>query len=312
VRLVIERRADWVGWLALVCVYVVWGSTYLAIRVMVGSVPPLAGAAVRYLLAGVLLAVIVLARGGWAALRMSRAELGTSALVGVLMPAMGNGLVTVAEVHVSSGLAALLVASVPLFVLLIGMALGRRPSVLVAVGIVIGFLGLAGLLLADPGASPGVRGATWWGPWLVLLAAFGWSAGTVAATRLPTPSDALAMTTVEMLAGGVVLLLGSVVVGERVDVGAISGASGWALAYLVVAGSVVALSAYAVALRRLPLSTVSTYAYVNPVVAVLLGVWFAGERFGGMQLLGGALVVAAVALVISEPVLARRRALARG
>ena len=286
-----------VKWAALGVVYVVWGSTYLAIRFTIESMPPLLSAGARFLLAGLLLAALVALLSGRSALRMTRAQLGTAALIGLLLPAWGNGLVVVAEQHVSSGLAALLVASVPLYVVLLRRFAGERPPPITFAGIVIGLGGLAVLLLLGR-ADGGTHGSAWWGPWLVLLAALGWAVGSFASGRLPTPANPFALSAVEMLVGGAALLVGGLVTGEQVSFGAITTGSWLAWGYLVVFGSVLAFSSYVYVLGKLPVSTVATYAYVNPVIAVLLGVLFAHERFGPLQFLGGALVLVAVLLVV--------------
>ncbi|MCP2256919.1 EamA domain-containing membrane protein RarD [Streptoalloteichus tenebrarius] len=299
---------SWWAWAALGVVYVVWGSTYLAIRFLVESAPPLLGASARFLVGGLVLALLVLLISGPRGMRMTKAQFGTAALVGVLLPAVGNGLVTVAEQYVASGLAALLVACVPLYVVVLRLALGERPSAVTVVGVAVGLGGLAVLVLGGGGEATGTHGSAWWAPWLVLLAAFGWSVGSVATTRLPVPPNPFALSAVEMIVGGLVLAVSGWARGERIDVGAISTSSWLAFAYLALVGSVFAFSAYVYVLGVLPVSTVSTYAYVNPVIAVLLGVVVADERFDTRQLVGGLLVVLAVVLVVSAE---RRRGRSR-
>lgn len=285
-------RHDSVGdvrWAALGVVYVVWGSTYLAIRFTIESMPPLLSGGMRFLAAGAVLALLVAWRGG---LRMTRRQFGSAVLLGVLLPAWGNGLVVLAEQSVASGLAALLVASVPLYVVVMRRIAGERPHRVTYAGVAIGLVGLAALLLDDVGES------SWWGPWVVLLAAFGWALGSFLSNRLDTPANPFALSAVEMLAGGAVLTLVGLVAGERVSLGAITTSSWLAWGYLVVFGSLLAFSSYVYVLGELPVSTVATYAYVNPAIAVVLGVWLADERFGLFQLLGGLLVVVAVVLVV--------------
>ncbi len=286
----------WLSWAALGVVYVVWGSTYLAILFTVESMPPLLSGGLRFLLAAVVLAAAVSAFAGPRALRMTRAQLGTGVFVGLLLPAWGNGMVVVAEQHVASGLAALLVASVPLYVVVLRRLLGERPSRVTLAGVAVGLVGLAVLLLGGP--VEGAHGSAWWGPWLVLLAALGWSVGSVASTRLPVPANPFALSAVEMLAGGVALTVAGLVAGERIEPEAITEQSWLAWGYLVVVGSLFAFSSYVYVLGKLPVSTVATYAYVNPVIAVLLGVLFANERFGTAQLAGGGIVLLAVVLVV--------------
>jgi drug/metabolite transporter (DMT)-like permease len=293
------RRGGAVAWLALGVVYLMWGSTYLANRLIITDVPPLLASAARFLLGGALLAVVVLAVAGRRAFAMSRAQLGTTALSGLLLPAWGNGLVVLGQQHVASGMAALLIASVPLHIVVLRALTGDRPRPATVAGVGVGVAGLAVLLLAGPSAgSGGTVGTAWWGPWLVVLAAVGWAGGTFATTRLPVPANPFALAAVQMLIGGLVLSTASAAVGDRVDLAAVSPTAWWAWAYMVVVVSLGAFSAYAYALASLPVSTVATYAYVNPVIAVLLGVAVVGERFSAVQLVGGGVVLVAVVLVV--------------
>ena len=289
------RAPAWLAWAALGVVYVVWGSTYLAIRFSVETMPPLLSAGARFLVSGALLCLAVLVFAGRGAFRMTWPQFGTAALVGVLLPAWGNGLVVVAERHVASGLAALLVACIPLYVVVLRRLTGQRPSPMTLAGVAIGLVGLAVLLLGGPVA--GTHGTAWWGPWLVLLAALGWAIGTVAGARLPVPPNPVTFSAVGMLVGGALLTFGGVVRGERVVLAEVSTASWLGWGYCVLFGSL-AFSSYVYALGRLPVSTVATYAYVNPVIAVLLGVLLADERFGPAQFAGGLVVLAAVVLVV--------------
>lgn len=285
-------------WLALGVVYLFWSTPYLANRLIISTVPPLLAGGDRFLVGGAALAVVVLAVAGRSAFRMTPAQLGTTALSGLLLPAWGNGLVALAQQVVSSGLAALLIAAVPLWIVLLRVATGDRPRPATLVGTGIGVVGLAVLVLAGP-ASGGVDGTAWWGPWVVLLSSLGWAVGSFATTRLPVPANPFALASVQMLTGGVIMLGAGTAVGERIDWAAITPTSWWAWAYMTVIVSVVAFSAFSYSLGSLPISTVTTYAYINPVLAVLLGVLVVGERFTAVQLVGGAIVLAAVVVVIS-------------
>ncbi|HEV7647053.1 MAG TPA: EamA family transporter [Actinophytocola sp.] len=296
--------AGWLAWAALFVVYVVWGSTYLAIRFSVETMPPLLSAGGRFLASGFLLCVAVLIFSGPRGFRMTWPQFGTAALVGVLLPAWGNGLVVVAEQHVASGLAALLIASIPLYVVVLRRLTGQRPPPVTLVGVLVGVAGLAVLLVGGPVA--GAHGAAWWGPWLVLVAGAGWACGTVAGSRLPVPPNPVTFSAVGMLVGGAVLTAGGVIAGEPLDFGAFSTTSWLGWAYLVLFGAL-AFSAYVYALGRLPVSTVATYAYVNPVIAVVLGVLLADEEFGPAQLVGGLIVVCAVGLVVRAESRASRK-----
>ncbi len=289
----------WLPWAALVVVYVVWGSTYLAIRIGVETIPPLLLAAVRYLVAGAVLFPVAVRLGGpagRAADRPGRRQWAAAAVVGTLLLSGGNGGVTYAEQTVPSGLAALLIATVPLWMVGADRVLNGTPvTPLAATALVVGLVGVG--ILSGPGAS----GADPVGIVVCLLAAASWGLGSVLAGGLALPSRPLLGSAMEMLAGGTVLLLAATVRGElaEVDLHAVSGASAAALLYLIGPGSLLALSAYVLALQRLPTSTVSTYAYVNPVVAVLLGAVVLGEVVTGRIVLGAAVVVGAVALTLA-------------
>jgi drug/metabolite transporter (DMT)-like permease len=292
----IAAPPPWLAWLALGIVYVVWGSTYLAIRVMVQTVPALLGAGSRFVIAGLVLYGWVWARRGRAALRVSRREAAGAACVGILLTSGGNGLVTVAERQIASSLAALVIASVPFAIVLIRVAIGERVSrrALIAVGV--GFVGVAILVL--PGASAGGKGLV--GAMLVLAGAIAWGAGSVSSTRLALPRDLGASTAIQMTAGGAAMLIAGVLGGEagKVDVSAFSTRSVVAFAYLVVFGSIVAFSAYTWLLQNVPISRVATYAYVNPVIAVFLGWVVLGERISPTMLAGASVIVGSVAVTI--------------
>ncbi len=293
-------RARALPWLALGAVYVVWGSTYLANRYIIVSMPPLLASGFRFATGGLLLGLLVLLVAGPRALVMTRRQLGTAVLTGLLLPAWGNGFVILAQSQVASGLAALLIAAVPLYIAVFRALTGDRPRPATILGVLVGAAGLVLLVLVGPsGGAGGVHGNAWWGPPLVLLAALGWAAGTFATTRMAVPANPFTLATGQQLVGGVILVGVGLARGERLDLGAVAPVSWWAWAYMAVLVSLVAFSAYAYALDTLPVSTVATYAYVNPVIAVLLGVVVAGERFSPLQLVGGAVVLLAVVLVIA-------------
>lgn len=291
---------------ALLTVYLVWGSTYLAIKYAVAGLPPFLAMGARFLLAGALLALAVRVLRGRAAFRATRGRLATAAVCGLFLLVGGNGLVAVAEQDLDSGVAALLIAGTPLWVVLLRAALRDRPSVGTVAGLLLGLVGVAVLLM------PGVRGAAELGPMLlVCLSSVLWSCGTVLATRRPVPTDPFVTTVVEMAAGGLGLVVLGSIGGEwdRLDVAG-AGASSWvAFAYLVVVGSIVGYSAYVWLLARAPLSLATTYAYVNPAVAVALGALFLAEPLTSNVVVGGAVIIAAVAWVISSEARARRRTL---
>ena len=260
---------DWRLLLALATVYLVWGSTYLAVRVMVETVPPLLGSGVRFLVAGAVLYPVLLARRGWAAVRVPARQAGAAALVGCLFLAGGTGLVTVAERDVPSGLAAVLVAAMPLLVVLLRLVTGERVPRATAAGVAVGLAGVAVLVL--PG-NP-VPEAGWFGLALILVADVSMAVASFASSRLPVPDDTLVATALELLAAGAVLSLAGLLTGEARDLALdqLSGASLAALGYLVVAGSLIAYTAYVWLLANAPVSQATTHTHVNPVVAIALG-----------------------------------------
>lgn len=289
-------------WTALLLVYVLWGSTYLGIRIAVESLPPLASAAARFAAAGLVLAVVLRLRRGPRALRVDRRQLASAAVVGVLLLAGGNGLVVLAEsgppgVAVPSGIAALLVATVPLLVVLLRSATGDRPRLWTLAGVSLGFVGLVLLVLPSGGADavPLVGALT------VVVGAASWSIGSFLSGRIRMPADPFVATVYEMFAGAAVLAVLAVGRGELrgFDPGAVTTRSWLALGYLTVAGSLVAFTAYVWLLHHAPISLVATYAYVNPAVAVALGALLVAEPITAQVLLGGAVIVAGVALVVS-------------
>ncbi len=285
-----------VVWGALGIVYVVWGSTYLAIRVMVETVPPLIGAGTRFLLAGLVVLGVLALRSGRERIRLSRREWAASALIGTLLAAGGNGLVTVAEQDVPSALAALIIASVPLWIVVLRTVGGDRADRITIAGVLAGFGGIALLLL--PGERP--DGATTAGLALCVTAAVSWATGSYLSRGMPLPRDPFASTGAQMLCGGLVMLIAGLAAGEASDVQPerFSTASVAAFAYLVVFGSLIAFTAYVWLLQNAPVSKVSTYAYVNPLVAVILGWLILSETISAMTLGAAAVIVASVAAIV--------------
>jgi drug/metabolite transporter (DMT)-like permease len=281
-------------WIALPIVYVVWGSTYLGIHFVVQTMPPMISAGIRFVIAAALLAAVLVIKSGPSVLRVPWRRLGTTALVGILLLTGGNGMVGVAEQHMSSGLAALLVASVPLWLVVFRWGTGDRPPVSTFAGVLVGFGGLALLTLTRGGGSGSPLGVG-----IILTAALSWSIGSFLSSRMPMPSNPFTASVYEMAAGGVALLALGYGRGEHLQVSEVSGTSWIALAYLVVFGSLVAFTSYVWLLGNAPISLVGTYAYVNPGVAVLLGVAFAGEHATWTILLGGLIIILGVGLVVS-------------
>jgi drug/metabolite transporter (DMT)-like permease len=282
-------------WTGLWIVYLVWGSTYLAIRVMVETVPPLLGAGMRFAIAGAAIVAVLALRRGGAFVRPTRAQLAGALLVGTLL--MGaNGVVSVAEQEVPSGMAALLVASVPLWVLVLRRLAGDRVPRASLAAVLVGFAGVA--LLLRPGEQSGE--ATVLGLAAVVAAAVMWASGSFASPRVQLPGHILLSTGWQMLLGGLVCVVAGLVTGEAADVrpSEFSLESVLAFAYLIVFGSWVAFTAYAWLLQNAPLSKVATYAYVNPVVAILLGMLILDEAVTWVTVLGATIIVVSVALVV--------------
>jgi drug/metabolite transporter (DMT)-like permease len=286
-------------WVALWTVYLVWGSTYLAIRYVVETMPALLSAGARFLLAGLLFAGWLLVRRGAAALRVTRAELLGCSLVGVALLLGGNGLVSVGEDQgVPSGLAALIIASIPLWVVVFRRLAGERVGRATPLWIAVGFAGVAVLLL--PGDRP--EDAPIGGMLILVAAAFCWATGSFASSRLSIPDDPIRATALQMLVGGGVMVVVGLVAGEagEVDVGAFSWESVVAFAYLVLIGSLCAFTAYAWLLKHAPISQVATYAYVNPVVAIALGALFVDEEVTPLMGIAAVVICASVAGTIRE------------
>jgi len=281
-------------YLALGVVWVVWGSTYLGMRVVVAEMPPLVAAGARFAAAGLVMALVagVIDRGHG---RPGRRQLLDYALVGILLLSVGNGLVMWAERTVPSGIAALIVATVSVwFVLLDGLRPGGQPwTVRVWLGTIVGLAGVS--LVASP------RGEVAAEHWLAILAlqaaCLAWTVGSLYAQSVPKRLPLATAAAVEMLTAAVVLLLASLLLGEDLSCLAAASPRAWGgLAYLAVFGSLVGFTAFAYCLNELPASTVSTYAYVNPAVAVTLGALILDEPLTAGLLTGGALILVAVIL----------------
>jgi drug/metabolite transporter (DMT)-like permease len=283
-------------WLCLGIVYVVWGSTYLAIRVAVETMPPLLMGAARFTTAGLLLYAVARARGAASARSLSRAQIGACWIVGSLLAAGGNGVVNVAEQYIPSSLAALVISSVPLWVVVMRRVTGESIPRLTLVSVAIGFGGVALLLL--PGGATHVGKPI--GFVLVVLAAFSWALGSFTSRRLPLPPNALLSTALQMFGGGLTLLVAGLALGETSDVhpDRFSTDSLLAFAYLILIGSLVAYTAYVWLLQNAPISKVATYAYVNPVIAILLGWAILSENVTATMLIGAAVIVCSVAATV--------------
>jgi drug/metabolite transporter (DMT)-like permease len=282
-------------------VYVIWGSTYLAILFAIGSIPPLVMAGARFLAAGLILYVIARLGG---AVRSSLLEWRTAAIVGACLLLGGNGGVTLAEQYVPSGVAALLVATVPLYIALLSWLFGmaERPKALAAIGLAGGFIGvgvLVGPALHLSGGNESSHAGL--GMTILLFSSLIWSAGSLYSRKAKNAESPFLAAAQQMLCGGGLMLAIGVARGElnHFDASQITRLSLGAFVYLVLIGGIGGYASYAFLLRYCDPSKVATYAYVNPVVAVLLGAAFAGEKLTGRTMLAAALIIGSVGLVIT-------------
>jgi drug/metabolite transporter (DMT)-like permease len=299
-----RHAPPWLVWAALLVVYVVWGSTYLAIRLVVETMPPLLAASGRFLTAGLIMAAILVLRHGPGILRLDRRQLVGTGFVGVALLLGGNGLVSLGERDVPSGLAALIIAIVPLWVVilrLLGAEQVRRGTL---VGVVLGIVGVAILVvprgLGDAVAVPGML--------MLVAAGASWAVGSYYSRRVSLPSDPFVSTAAQLLLGGLALALAGLLAGEMglMQVERFSTAAVVSFFYLIVFGSILAYTAYTWLLQNAPVSKVATYAYVNPVVAIVLGWLVVNEEVNLTMVLGGGMIVLAVGMVVRTEARPRR------
>ena len=280
-------------WIALAVVYVVWGSTYFGIKIAVDTIPPLLAAGSRFFVAALLLAAILSWRG--TSLRITRSELAATAFVGALLLGLGVGLVHVAETRIDSSVAAMIAGTVPLQIIVLRLVAGESPARATRLSTLTGLFGL-GLVVA-PGLG---AGSTALGLAVMVSATMCWTLGSFMSKRVALPSDPFVASVYEMGFGGAFLLIGATAFGEYGDLGsgtfALDSVLAWV--YLVVMGSLVGFTAYAWLLRVAPISLVVTHQYVNPLVAIALGMAFLGERPSPWTLAGAGLVIGAVYVAI--------------
>ena len=288
-------------WIGMLILYVVWGSTYLGIAVAVDTIPPFFMAAVRFLIAGLVLLGWSVARGGRSFSAPTKREWRDSAIVGALLLGGGMGMVAYGEQTVPSGITALLIGMMPVWVAILGrIFLGERLPRLAVVGIVVGFAGVA--ILVGPSAFGGAGSLEPLGLAAIIVSPIAWSSGSLFASHRATlPKLPLVSTGAQMVCGGLVLVGMSVLNGELADlrIDAFSTESLVALVYLTVIGSLVAFTAYGWLLRVAPLPLIATYAYVNPIVAVILGAIVLSEPIEPRTLAAGAVIIFAVALIVT-------------
>lgn len=284
-------------WVALLAVYIIWGSTYLGIRFAIETIPPFLHAGVRFLISG-----LILLAWRWQAgdARPTRRQWVSAGVVGILLLVGGNGLISYAEQTVPSGIAALLVATIPLWMVLIEALRpgGGRPGALQVLGLLLGFIGI-GILVGPSELLPGNATFDLAGVLLCLSAAFLWSLGSIFSRNADVPQSTFLFTGMQMLVGSLGLLLVSAALGEygRFDPSGVSLRSLGGLAYLITFGSLGGFVAYGWLLKNAPISLVSTYAYVNPIVAVFLGNLLAQEPLNGRILAAAGIIIGSIALI---------------
>ena len=289
-------------WLGLLTVYLLWGSTYLGIKDSIATIPPFMMGALRFLVAGGVLYAVAIRRGDTVGDRPRAPQWRATLLMGGALLVGGNGGVILAEQYIPTGVTALLVATSPLWMALLDRVIfGRRLPPLVIVGLIIGFSGVAFLI-----GAPGPGRLKLVGALFAIAAPICWATGSVFTRHVRLPARPLVAASMEMLWAGAIFGIASLTSGElgRLHLHTISTASVVALLYLIVFGSLIGFSAYVWLLRAAPLSLVSTYAYVNPVVAVILGAIFIGEALTLRTLIAGGIILTAVALIV----VARNRA----
>src|SRR4051794_39949747 len=280
---------------ALLVIHLVWGSVYVAIRYVVEDMPALLSIGLRYVVAGALLAAYVAARRGPRRLRVDRRTALGCLFLALLLQVLTNGTTTWAEgAGVQAGPAALLTALAPIAIVLLRLGTGDRPRSVTWVGVVVGFAGLAVLILG----GQAVPGFPLWPSLLIAASAGCWALGSFLQPRLRLPDHTFVTAAYQLLIGGVVLTVAGVTAGERTDFG-FPAATWWVLAFLT-ASSIVSYTVYVWLLNHAPISLVSTHAYVNPVVAVLLGWAWLGEPITWPVVVGGAVVLGGVGLVMAE------------
>ncbi|HLM01025.1 MAG TPA: EamA family transporter [Pyrinomonadaceae bacterium] len=291
---------------AFAAVYIFWGSTYLAIKYAIETLPPFLMAGARFVFAGSILYLWALFSKDYEKPKPEHWR--TSFIVGTLLLLGGNGGVVFAEHYISSSLAALLVATEPFWIVLLGWLWlkGARPNLKVALGLIVGFLGVWLLISgqsAGGAASSAAGGSMQIISTIVIIAsAFSWAVGSIYGLRSPVPKSALLTAGMQMISGGSVLLLVSLLAGEwsTFSIAQVSANSWFGLVYLIIFGSLVGFTAYSWLLKNAPPAMVSTYAYVNPVIAVFLGWLIAGESFTGQMLVGAGVIVGSVVLITSQ------------
>ena len=277
--------------LAFVAIYVIWGSTYLAIRYAVETIPPLVAAGIRHSIAG----AIMLTWAWWRGFRPTRQQWFAGFVLGAFFFLIGHGTLHWAEQYVGSGLAALLIATEPMFILVLASMMGQKISLLSAFGLGLGVVGVAMLT----GVELTIKGSSLWGLMAVLVGSLSWSFGVVISPRLELPADALGRTALPTICGAAMLLIAAGVTGEfqQTHWSSIALRSVFGLGYLITFGSVIAFTSYTWLLQRVPPALVATHTYANPVVAVILGWLLAHEALSLRVVLASLAILGAIVLI---------------
>jgi len=288
---------------AFLAIYIIWGSTYTGIKYAIQSIPPLLMSGIRYFIAGLILYLFALAKG---APKPTMQHWKNTTIIGALLLLVGNGAVASAEMLIPSGIAALIVCSVPIWFALFAWLFFKRgkPGAKTIIGIVIGFAGI--LVLVGPGAilNTGI-GINPIGVAIITFGTIGWSIGSLYASKASLPSNHITTTGMQMLTGGALLIIAGIANGETAQFHPllVSKHSIMALIYLIIFGSMIAFSAYGWLMRVVAPSLVSTYAYVNPVIAVFLGWFFFNEPIDKFTIIGSLIIIVALILITtSKPI----------
>ena len=290
-------------WLSLWSVYVIWGSTYYGIALAIESMPPLLAMGTRFLAATSILIVVLGAKNGWRSLIIPRPEFINASLMGGTLLGIAIGSVALGERYVPTGIAALIISALPFWIAIFRTVDGNRPSNLSWLGVVIGFVGVAFLL--KPGSVNPLNGAStglmlFWAC-MIMIGNIGWSFGSYIAPRFPMPKNPMISTMYQMLTGGLLLVVVGLTTGEKFADFIDATRSSWAgWSYLTLVGSIVAYSSYVWLISNAPIGLISTYAYVNPVIAISLGAIFLHEKISISYIFGGAIVVLGVLMVVTN------------
>ena len=285
-------------WGALWVVYIVWGSTYLGIEYSIRSMPPLLAMGSRFLAAGLLMGIVIAIKFGPSYLKVKKSQIPFLALLGALLLGLGLGMVTLAQFNdVPSGMVALLISVLPFWIAIFKAIDGAKTSIWSWVGIAIGFIGVSILLIPELSKPNNSAHIIWM--FLVILGNLGWAFGTYIAPRLDLPKSTLVVTCYQMLLGGITMSLAGLIFGENVGDLLDATLSSWLWwVFLVLIGSIATYTCYLWLVGNAPVGLIATYAYVNPVIAVSLGVLFLGEKLSITLLLGAIVVISGVILVV--------------